>query len=285
MNLVCLALAVASLADARPAPDGGIPPWAPALKRPHVEDSASYGLHRSGEGYVWANDRFEARVANDGVVTFKDKHGSASGSAFSFALGRKNRAQPNDRGSLPRRDEPPPILGPTWALPSQSSKERSIPWDEVCPPKVPCHLSPAPGMLQVSGSFDLTDEFVRMLGHHPNQLEKARFLSATFEFRIQLAAETRRADLKRALDKLPERLDELWNDGRYSSRERRRLLYELWADLDQTGDGEKAAAIILRFIRRRLPCGTSDAYSKDELDAFAKARPAQHFLLDDGCGH
>jgi hypothetical protein len=125
----------------------------------------------------------------------------------------------------------------------------------------------------VSGSFDLIDEIMRMLGQDPYSLEKARFLSATLEFRIKLAIEARKADMKNALDHLPSRLDELWGDGRYTARERRRILYEIWYEVDRTPDGERAARIIDDFIHRRLPCGSPDTYTAAELEAFSRLTP------------
>jgi len=148
---------------------------------------------------------------------------------------------------------------------------------------VPCNASLSAGMVETSGSFDLADEFLGAVGGRPHALDKARFLSATFEYRIKLATQARKDDLVRALDQLPQRLEELWGDSRYSARERRRILYELWAELDTSTDGERAAAVIAEFIQRRLPCGTADSYGKDELESFAKRRPGQRFLPGSDC--
>jgi hypothetical protein len=253
------------------------------LKRGDVENVATYGLRRSGEGYFWENEKFEAQVARDGVVSFKDKHGSATASAFSVSLFGIGKARSQGKDATPNSRDVPPVLRPSWQLPSQSPYDRSVPWDKVCPSDVPCHLPPAAMMVDVSGSFDLTDEIMGTLGQSPYRVEKARFLSATFEFRIKLATEARKHDILRALGRLPERLDELWSDGRYSARERRRILSELWLEMDRTVEGQSAAATIEQFIRRRLPCGDPDAYTKDELDALAKQHPEQPFVRGYGC--
>jgi hypothetical protein len=50
----------------------------------------------------------------------------------------------------------------------------------------------------------------------------------------------------------------LWGDRRYTVRERRRILYEIWYEMDRTPDSERAAKIIDEFIRRCLPCGSPD---------------------------
>jgi hypothetical protein len=138
-------------------------------------------------------------------------------------------------------------------------------------------------MVGVRGSFDLTDEIMRALGQELYSLEKARFLSATFEFRIKMAFEARKADLKEAFEHLPARLDDLWSDERYSVRERRRILYELWYETDRTPEGERAATIIRDFVHRRLPCGIRDGYTRGELDAFAKAHPDRLLIPADAC--
>ena len=65
----------------------------------------------------------------------------------------------------------------------------------------------------VIGTFDLTDEYYRMLGEDPYRYEKARFLSTTFEMRIKMAAESpgpRLATLAARPAQL--RLDRLWKD-------------------------------------------------------------------------
>ena len=283
MTLVPLALATLLFTAIGSTPDGGLPPWAPLLKRGDVENAAAYELRRWDEGYVWENEKFEAHVARDGVVSFKDKHGSATVSAFSVSIFGIGKARPQGKDATSNSKDVPPVLRPSWQLPSQSPYDRSVPWDKICPPDVPCHLPPAPMMVDVSGSFDLTDEILGALGQSPYRVEKARFLSATFEFRIKLAMEARKHDILRALDRLPERLDALWSDGRYSARERRRILSELWLEMDRTTDGQIAAGILEQFIRRRLPCGNPDAYTKDELDALAKQHPEQTFVHGYGC--
>lgn len=282
MSLAGLALAVLSLADARPNPDAGIPPWAPTLKPAHVEDAARYRLRRSGDGYVWENDKFEAHVARDGIVTFSDKRASASASAFSFRFAGTGQRR-WERPGVAKPTVPEPVLRPSWALPSQSRSESAIPWDEVCPPRVPCYLPPASSMVEASGTFDLTDEMLAGLSQGLHRQDKARFLSATFEFRIRMATQAHKTDLAHAQDVLPGRLETLWNDSRYSAYERRRILYELWSELDETSEGERARSVIVKFIHDRLPCGAPDAYTEAEIEAFTRMHPEKRFRVGD-CG-
>ena len=270
MNPACVLLLIGLGADAGSSRDAGAPPWLSKTKRIDISEEAFYGLVRSGESYVYESPRFEARVARDGVVSFKDKHISTAFSLpFLGFLDRASRPRgPTLESALRdyfdkrRRPAPEPVPEPP-PLP------RRIEQSEICPPGSSCHWQSLPVAINVHGSFDLTDEIMRGLGQDPYAPEKARFLSSTFEFRIKLAIEARKTDLKRAFERLPSRLDELWGDDRYSPRERRRILYELWYETDRTPEGERAATIIRNFIRRRLPCGSTNSYTHAELDALS----------------
>jgi hypothetical protein len=127
---------------------------------------------------------------------------------------------------------------------------------------------------KVMFSFDLTDEFV----HESTQgtlypYEKANFLAATFERRTEMAAKWYAGEMRAATKELPLRLDALWADTRYRRRERRRIICLLWGDLDtSTSDARPAATIIEAWIRKRLPPGSSDAYTNDEVNACSPKR-------------
>jgi hypothetical protein len=274
--------------------DGGIPPWLPRPERGDVEDSATYGLRKWGLGYLWENQWFEARVAPDGVVTFKDKHGSMAAGLFGFKLYSKNEVRRDRRPGVGASSYPPGALsgqGQTWhpapGAPAPEANERTIDQTIRCPEFSGCETLPQDHMIPmiwINGTFDLTDEILRSFGKDPYRLEKARFLSATFEFRIKLAIEARKRYLRESLDRLPRALDELWADDRYSFRERRRLLYELWSEMDDTPEGERAARMIQDFVGRRLPCGDPDGFSPEERRGWAKTRGARTFLDPHGCG-
>jgi hypothetical protein len=130
---------------------------------------------------------------------------------------------------------------------------------------------------QATFTFDLSDEFARGFAHgtlYPN--EKANFLAATFNRRTGMAARWY-ADQKRAArDDLPRRLDAIWADGRYRRRERRRVIFLLWAEMNPSGPAQPPeSAIVETWVRKHLPQGSPDAYSPDELQAFASERPGQ----------
>jgi hypothetical protein len=130
--------------------------------------------------------------------------------------------------------------------------------------------SPRDAML----SFDLSDEFARELAHgtlYP--YEKANFLAATFGRRTTMAAKVYSAQIRTALADIPRQLDALWADTRYRRRERRRVVFLLWEEADaSTAAGRSADTTIEAWIREHLPLGSSDAYSKAELDAISRER-------------
>jgi hypothetical protein len=281
-SFVLLLLVLGLASDVGAGPDAGIPLWAPRL-RPDATLSGSYGMRKWGEGFLYEGPKFEARVAPDGTVSFKDRHLTEVEYPFSWvSKGRTKRPEP-----LPERTarDPSASRRAPWLPPPEQPQPspRKIPQDELCPPNSSCYWRPLQSSIEVSGRFDLTDELVRALGKDPNALDKAHFLSATFEFRMRLAIEARKKVMREALDMLPKRLDELWADDRYSVREKRRILYELWVETDRTPDGEKAARMVDSFVRRRLPCGAPAGYTRAELDDFRARHPERPFSAADAC--
>jgi hypothetical protein len=283
IRLVVLLVAAAS-PDAGVPRDAGIPLWAPRVQ-PTSAVEGSYGLHKWGRGYFYEDAKFEARVAPDGTVTFKGKRFSVN-MAPPWA---RNQRRPESPPTAPRTATDPtsarraPWLPPPE--PAQGGPRRQEP-NEVSPPSSSTYVPPSMqsgSMISVSGGFDLTDEIMRALGKDPLARDKARFLSATFEFRMKLAIEERKHLMREALDTLPQRLDELWADTRYSLRERRRILYELWIEMDNTPDGARAGKMIEVFVQRRLPCGAADGYTPGELDAFRSRHPERPFTPVEGC--
>ena len=119
-------------------------------------------------------------------------------------------------------------------------------------------------------SFDLSDEFARELTHGTSSpYAKADFLAATFKRRTAMAANVSSQQMAAAQRELPSRLDALWADTRYRRRERRRIIFLLWRELETAdGSGRSAATTIEAWVRKRLPRGSPDAYGDQELAAY-----------------
>jgi hypothetical protein len=122
----------------------------------------------------------------------------------------------------------------------------------------------------LSGGFDITD--LAMKGRHqdPYRYEKEKFMESTSKLRNELTTKARRSQLESSLAALPTHLDRVWSDLERPARERRGLLYAMWKEAAGSDDevgaaGRKARATIEAFIRERLPEGTNDAFTDDEL--------------------
>lgn len=122
----------------------------------------------------------------------------------------------------------------------------------------------------LSGGFDITD--LAMKGHHqdPYRYEKEKFMDNTSKLRSELTARARKDRLESSLAALPYHLEQVWSDVSRPARERRGVLYAMWREAAGSDDevgaaGKKARATIEAFIRDRLPEGSEDAYTDDEL--------------------
>ena len=214
-------------------------------------NEGEYVLSRApGGGYVFDDYRFDARIAPDGHVTFHDKHFRLETRVFGVSAEKYRRAG-DKRPSLVQaieqvmRGDPDRPISPMVEVCQQRV-------DMILPGLAPCILTATP--IPVRGSFALTDELMYLTGQGWYRYEKAKFLSATFDFRVRLAAKRHAKLLREAMADLPERLDALWRDAGFTPREKRRIMCLLWAEVnvDQPA-ARKAADVITSWIRRRLP--------------------------------
>ena len=60
--------------------------------------------------------------------------------------------------------------------------------------------------VQALGRFDVSDELTRFSGQDPSRFQKATFLAATRDRRIQMAVRTHAANIRRAAAELPTQL-------------------------------------------------------------------------------
>ena len=227
-------------------------------------------------GYTYNAKTFEARIARDGHVTFKDVHGSAGltvlgmplfgapeppGGRPSLSLAISDWLRPNPKRPIPfSLPESPGFADPTLALPAEMRRPLG------------------PMLVGVTGTFDLTDELMLQTGQGWYRTDKAKFLSATFEFRLKMAVTEHRRLLLAAIDELPDRLRALWADGRYTPRERRRIVFLLWAEVDVRDDSGRAIVrAIESWIRNELPEGSASAYTPDELKEFQRTAEGRVF--------
>jgi hypothetical protein len=187
------------------------------------------------------------------------------------------------RGWRPRGDAGDPILGKVEEVKSERFPLQSLGREGYLyeGPRFSAHVTPE-GEVRFddknigfnrgtsSGSFDVTDLLMKGKGEDSRRYEKQKFLEATADLRAELARKARAERTREALAGLPSHLASVWGDRRRPARERRRLLFALWKEADDEG-GREARVIIESFIRQRLPEGSDEAYSTDELDAYSRA--------------
>lgn len=126
-----------------------------------------------------------------------------------------------------------------------------------------------------SGSWDLNDLIMRGKKQDPYRAEKEAFMRATEAQRTEIAKRARQAQMAASLAGLPGHLERIWGDRRQPARDRRATLYEIWRDAytgegDEGEAGERARNIIESFIRNRLPEGSEEAFTEDELAMYAR---------------
>jgi hypothetical protein len=111
--------------------------------------------------------------------------------------------------------------------------------------------------------------------------EKQAFLEDTFEERFAMRAEHGARVMEIAIEHLPRYLAAVWRYREWSLQTRKRILFELWDECAERGSAAELAAagaaraIIIGFIRRRLPKGTAAAYSAAELARLNRQRSSK----------
>jgi hypothetical protein len=252
-----------------PKPGAASPLLALPTPKPPSSNQGEYLLMpKRGGGYEYDDFKFKAHVAPDGHVTFKDKHIRLETRVFGV-LSEKYRRAGDDRPSLFQalsqviRNDPDRPISPMLEVCQQRV-------DMLLPGLQPCILTATPVAIGIS--FDLQDELLRFVGQGWYKYEKAKFLSSTFEFRVQLAAAYQAKMLRQALADIPARLDGLWRDPSYTPRERRRMMCLLWAEVNvKDADSQRAAEAMERWIRVKLPEGSTDGFTAAEQASCAES--------------
>lgn len=225
----------------------------------------TYELRPSADGsgdLLYDGAGFSARVGQDGSVTFGERKLSMLGllepllpkagprnvpSLFTTinALARKR--------DIPQADDMAQTDDKYLIIPNQTRYRPD--------PREACRACERPVdvlLPSAAGRFDVTDELVRFSHQDPHRYQKAQFLAATRERRVEMAVKTHAQNLRRALADLPASLERLACDGDRSLPERRAVIERLRAELDGTSaEAHAAAATIGRFLAERF--GAPDA--------------------------
>jgi hypothetical protein len=212
---------------------------------------------KDGSGdLVYEASGFSARIAPDGTVAFTEKRVPGL-SVVPWLPSRSPLAVPSLQGTLAngmKGKGPPPAppvddrLPPpeTTQLIPDVSRYRPDPREDC----EKCQEPYTPAIATVFGRGDISDELERFSGKDPNRYQKAVFLAATHDRRIDMAVKAHARDVRRANVELPERLQFVACDDRLSYRERRTVLVALGREMDRaTPDGARASAAIADFVK------------------------------------
>jgi hypothetical protein len=265
-------------AGVTPAPGGAAAPAVPPAALPSAPPAGApprvYRLRERDDRKVeYDSPAFAAVIDRDGSVVFEDHHGFGSLVLFVMPTALPE-GTPTLEGSV--RD----LLGRKRRKADALVLQRSLPPGgallELCEGRG-CR-TPYALMTALGGTFDISDEILRSLGEDPYAAEKARFLAATSAWRLERARRYRVHRARVALGDLDGQLARVWADRRFVASERRRLLFDLWLEMDASSDGKQGAATIEAFIQRTLPAGSPDAYTTRELEALNRLAAPRRFV-------
>jgi hypothetical protein len=130
-------------------------------------------------------------------------------------------------------------------------------------------------------TFDLTDAVMRALGDDPYAYEKMKIMERTREVRAGMKLRERDRALHEAAVKITARLDRLWRQPAWTAAQKRRLIFMLWDEVAETGDPEvrrgatAVRALIVKFVRARLPRTSADAFTDEELELLNRGRQSK----------
>lgn len=128
--------------------------------------------------------------------------------------------------------------------------------------------------------FDVTDALMRKKKIDPYASRKLAFLDETRDARVELGREHRKEVLARTAEIVTQNLAATWQVI-VDHEERKRALFEIWDEVDETGDedlveaGKAARAAVIGFIRGHLPHGGAHAFTVGDLEQLNRKRKSR----------
>lgn len=129
-------------------------------------------------------------------------------------------------------------------------------------------------------SFDVTDGLMRSKGIDPYSSYKLKVLDETRDERAAIGQRYRSQQLAHSRQFMAQNARELWTTTRDPAA-RKQALFELWDDCAESGSDELVAGAaaartyLIGFIRTKLPPGSADAFTADEIARFNKQRKSR----------
>jgi len=279
--LISLVAALAGLLAAEAGGDTQAVPQAPPLIQPpapqRVGEPQRIDLKDAKDGtgdLLYETSGFTARIAPDGSVAFKDKRVSGLSQFPWFPMRDAPMAVPSLQASVKNLlkgrgpPAPPPSALDQGLAPPETRQvipevsRYLVDTRDSCRSNYCTNFMDLPLPVQFLGRFDVSDELTRFSGQDPARFQKATFLAATRDRRVQMATRTHAANIQRAAAELPIQLQIIACDTRLTYRERRAILVALAREMDpNTPEGATAAATITTFVAGfdagTVTCGNS----------------------------
>lgn len=136
------------------------------------------------------------------------------------------------------------------------------------------------GLPILAGGFDISDALLRGKGQDPYASKKLAFLDSTRAERVQIGMKYRSEQLSKVSELMQRNLERLWATVA-DPAERKAELFALWDEVEETGSEElvaaglQARALVIGWIRAKLPAGSAGAYSASELAALAAKKTSK----------
>jgi hypothetical protein len=118
--------------------------------------------------------------------------------------------------------------------------------------------------VSTSGTFDLGDALMRAQGQDPYAAERERFMEDNAELIERLEDEHRARTRSRGMGALRGRLAQIWQNEERTPEQRKRAIFAMWDEIEESDDGSARDAIE-EFIRRELPEGSEHGYTQGEM--------------------
>ncbi len=231
-------------------------PVAPPPPEPTNEIALQPAEDGSGD-LLYDGRGFRARIARDGGVRFDDEQVTGltplpwlpapvtfGVPSLQSTLRMALQGKPPPPAPAPDTSGPPPET--TQLIPDVSRYRPDT--REQC---WRCSLDyQTPALVSALGRFDAGDELARLNGQDPYRAQKAHFLDATRDARVQMAATVNAQNVRQAMAALPARLDAIACDSRLSTADKRGVLTALRDEMNTSPEGREAAALVSEFLTR-----------------------------------
>jgi hypothetical protein len=244
-------------------PPGGERPVEDVPESGRLQPSGG-GTHRSNEGV------FTARVERDGSVSLKDSRNLRITWPDPRKLPKIPKAIGNGIAGWYAQDDKRPKDAEREPINNSRPVDQDTRPDHGQTSTVPI----------LGGGFDITDAFMRRKKVDPYASKKLAYLDSTRDERVQIGKRYRKSQLAQSAELMQKQLDVVWA-SHATIHAKKQALYELWEDCAETGDaavvegGRAARRLVIGFINAKLPMGSANAFTTDELASFNQRRRAK----------